>query len=326
MQFVTEQAPGKLNLALDVLSKRPDGYHEMRMLMQTVRLCDTVTLRLTPSGPWQLTCCDEAGQPGRLPQGPENLAYRAAELFCRAIGHFPEGLSIEITKRIPMQAGMAGGSADAAAVLRGLNRLYDSRLSQDKLLDLAAQLGSDVPYCVLGGTMLAEGRGEILTPWPQLPSCGFVLCKPALSCPTGALFAALDEMQRAAATRADAAAADETAARSAAAAAQAGLAAPAGAAQAVRRPDFAALRGALERGDLAALGRGLCNVFGPVLAQRHPEVLALQKALLATGALGAQLTGTGSVVFGLYPTFDAARAAADSLRGNDASIFVAGPV
>ena len=183
MQFVTEQAPGKLNLALDVLSKRPDGYHEMRMLMQTVSLCDTVTLRLTPSGPWQLTCCDEAGQPGRLPQGPENLAYRAAELFCRAIGHFPEGLSIEITKRIPMQAGMAGGSADAAAVLRGLNRLYGGALSQAQLLDLAAQLGSDVPYCVLGGTMLAEGRGEILTPWPRLPSCGFVLCKPAFSCP-----------------------------------------------------------------------------------------------------------------------------------------------
>ena len=317
MQFVTEQAPGKLNLALDVLSKRPDGYHEMRMLMQTVRLCDTVTLRLTPSGPWQLTCCDEAGQPGRLPQGPENLAYRAAELFCRAIGHFPEGLSIEITKRIPMQAGMAGGSADAAAVLRGLNRLYDGRLSQDKLLDLAAQLGSDVPYCVLGGTMLAEGRGEILTPWPRLPSCGFVLCKPAFSCPTGALFAALDETQRAAAARAAAAAAaaDETAARSSAV--------PAG--QAIRRPDFAALRGALDGGDLAALGRGLCNVFGPVLAQRHPEVLALQEALLETCALGAQLTGTGSVVFGLYPTVDAAQAAADRLRGNDASIFVAGP-
>lgn len=298
MQFVTEQAPGKLNLALDVLSKRPDGYHEMRMLMQTVRLCDTVSLRLVPTGPWQLTCCDEAGRPGRLPQGPENLAYRAAELFCRAIGHFPEGLSIEITKRIPMQAGMAGGSADAAAVLRGLNRLYDGKLSQDKLLDLAAQLGSDVPYCVLGGTMLAEGRGEILTPWPRLPSCGFVLCKPAFSCPTGALFAALDETQRAAATCADA----------------------------VRRPDFAALRGALERGDLAALGRGLCNVFGPVLAQRHPEVLALQEALLETGALGAQLTGTGSVVFGLYPTFDAARAAAAQLRGNGANIFVAAPV
>lgn len=123
--------------------------------------------------------------------------------------------------------------------------------------DLAAQLGSDVPYCVLGGTMLAEGRGEILTPWPQLSSCGFVLCKPAFSCPTGALFAALDAAQRTAAARADA----------------------------VRRPDFAALRGALERGDLTALGQGLCNVFGPVLAQRHPEVLALQDALLASGAL-----------------------------------------
>lgn len=308
MQFVTEQAPGKLNLALDVLSKRPDGYHEMRMLMQTVSLCDTVSLRLVPTGPWQLTCCDEAGRPGRLPQGPENLAYRAAELFCRAIGHFPEGLSIEITKRIPMQAGMAGGSADAAAVLRGLNRLYDGKLSQDKLLDLAAQLGSDVPYCVLGGTMLAEGRGEILTPWPRLPSCGFVLCKPAFSCPTGALFAALDEAARGAAARSGLAAAD-------------GAAAPG-----VRRPDFAALRGALDGGDLAALGRGLCNVFGPVLAQRHPEVLALQEALLETGALGAQLTGTGSVVFGLYPTFDAARAAAAQLRGNGANIFVAAPV
>ena len=193
---------------------------------------------------------------------------------------------------------MAGGSADAAAVLRGLNRLYGGALSQAQLLDLAAQLGSDVPYCVLGGTMLAEGRGEILTPWPRLPSCGFVLCKPAFSCPTVALFAALDAAQRAAAARADA----------------------------VRRPDFAALRGALERGDLTALGRGLCNVFGPVLAQRHPEVLALQDALLASGALGAQLTGTGSVVFGLYPTVDAARDAADRLRVDDARIFVVGPV
>ena len=146
--------------------------------------------------------------------------------------------------------------------------------------------------------MLAEGRGEILTPWPRLSSCGFVLCKPAFSCPTGALFAALDAAQRAAAARADA----------------------------VRRPDFAALRGALERGDLTALGRGLCNVFGPVLAQRHPEVLALQDALLASGALGAQLTGTGSVVFGLYPTVDAARDAADRLHVDDARIFVVGPV
>ena len=182
--------------------------------------------------------------------------------------------------------------------MRGLNRLYDGALSQARLLDLAAQLGSDVPYCVLGGTMLAEGRGEILTPWPRLSSCGFVLCKPAFSCPTGALFAALDAVQRAAAARTDA----------------------------VRRPDFAALRGALERGDLTALGQGLCNVFGPVLEQRHPEVLALQDALLASGALGAQLTGTGSVVFGLYPTVDAARDAADRLHVDDARIFVVGPV
>lgn len=288
---ITEQAPGKLNLALDVLAKRDDGYHEMRMLMQTVSLCDTVTIAPSAVGVWQLCCCDEAGHLQQFPQGPDNLAWRAAELFCRATGERPQGLSIVIRKRIPMQAGMAGGSADAAAMLRAMNRLYGMPLNTASLCRLALELGSDVPYCVGGGTVLAEGRGEQLTVWPTIPQAGFLLCKPSFRVPTASLFAALDK-----------------------------------APPPQQRPDFDALHQALESGDLMALGTHLCNVFHPLLQATHPEIAQLTRLLQRSGALGAQLTGTGSVVFGIYPNLAAAQRAAAQLHGYVPELYVAQPV
>ena len=180
-------AYAKLNLSLDVLDKRPDGYHEMKMVMQTVTLRDHISLETGTGRPLEMR-----SNLGFLPADEHNLAAAAALALCRETGTDPGGLSIKLDKTIPVCAGMAGGSADAAAVLRGLNQVLGLDLSQARLEEIGALVGSDVPYCVGGGTALAEGRGEILTPLPSLPHCHVVLCKPAFSVSTPELFRALD--------------------------------------------------------------------------------------------------------------------------------------
>ena len=179
MNTLWEPAYAKLNLTLDVLGKRPDGYHELVSVMQTVSLCDDVGVLTQTGAPWELRCA-AAG----VPLDRHNLAWRAAEAFFDEAGLDPNGLTIRINKRIPMQAGLAGGSADAAAVLRALNRRYDGALSDETLLRLAETLGSDVPFCVRGGTALARGRGERLERLPDTPELWFVLCKPETACST----------------------------------------------------------------------------------------------------------------------------------------------
>lgn len=264
MTVLREPAWGKLNLALDVGALRPDGYHEMRMIMQTVTLCDQLTIQLD-TGRWWVN------GPDSLPHDERNLALRAARAFCEATQHTPDGVEITLDKQIPTCAGMGGGSADAAAVLRALQRHYGAPLSQSALLDVAAQVGSDVPFCLRGGTMLAEGRGEVLTPLPALPQCSIVLCKPEFSVSTPALFRALDAQPP------------------------------------VRRPDFDRLIGSL--GDLPVFAAAMENVFEPLLAQQYPELYQIRDTLLENGALGAMLTGTGSVVFGIFDAPDAAEKA-----------------
>ena len=180
-------AYAKLNLSLDVLGKRPDGYHDMRMVMQTVGLTDTLRLETGTGQPLRME-----SNLGFLPADEGNLAAAAALRLCEAAGVDHGGLSIKLDKTIPVCAGMAGGSADAAAVLRGLNKLLGLGLSWERLEEIGALVGSDVPYCVGGGTALAEGRGEILTPLPPLPHCQVVLCKPAFSVSTPELFKTLD--------------------------------------------------------------------------------------------------------------------------------------
>lgn len=188
MSSLTLSAPAKLNLTLDILGTRPDGYHEMEMVMQSVSLCDEIHLHLGFPGGIRA----ESGL-RFLPNDKGNLAVAAAVAFRQATGQSWTDLRISIEKRIPVCAGTAGGSSDAAAVLRGLNLLTNAGLSLQDLARIGAAVGSDVPYCVLGGTALAQGRGETLTPLPALPACLFVLCKPRFSISTPALFREWDK-------------------------------------------------------------------------------------------------------------------------------------
>ena len=274
MSVIEVKAYAKLNLSLDVLGKRPDGYHDMRMVMQTVGLTDQLRLETGTGKPLRMET-----NLGFLPADEHNLAAAAALRLCEAAGVEHGGLSIRLRKTIPVCAGLAGGSADAAAVLRGLNQLLGLGLSGQRLAEIGAQVGSDVPYCVMGGTALAEGRGEVLTPLPPLPPCHVVLCKPAFSVSTPELFKALDGCRI------------------------------------CRRPDTAGLLAALEGGDLPEVARRMYNVFEDVLpSRRAQEIDAIKNVLIQHGALGASMSGTGPTVFGLFARREEAEGAWKALR------------
>ena len=274
MPAIEVKAYAKLNLSLDVLGKRPDGYHDMRMVMQTVGLTDQLRLETGTGKPLRMET-----NLGFLPADEHNLAAAAALRLCETTGADHGGLSIRLRKTIPVCAGLAGGSADAAAVLRGLNRLLGLGLSGQRLAEIGALVGSDVPYCVAGGTALAEGRGEVLTPLPPLPACYVVLCKPAFSVSTPELFKALDGCRIR------------------------------------RRPDTAGLLAALEGGDLPEVARRMYNVFEDVLpSRRAQEIDAIKNVLIQHGALGASMSGTGPTVFGLFARREEAEGAWKALR------------
>ena len=281
MKTQTIPAYAKLNLTLDILGKRPDGYHELRMVMQTVSLCDDVTVTLTDGTG---VACRVAG--AELPCDERNLAVKAANAFCEALGYHG-GIDITLTKRIPSGAGLGGGSADAAAVLRALNRWRDYPLSVYALCELGAQIGSDVPFCVLCGTALAEGRGERLTKLPDTPEMFTVICKPDVCFSTPALYAKLDDVALA------------------------------------KRPDTRAMRAALEKGDLEAIGAGLCNVFEQVAIPDHLELNYIKSIMMSYGAYGAQMTGSGSAVYGLFDSFEYAAVACTMLKDNYPQVFIA---
>ena len=183
MTTLYEGAFAKINLTLDVLGKRADGYHDLQSVMQTISIRDDVEIDVGTGKPWRLLCSVEG-----IPTDEKNLAWKAAKSYCDAMGKDPEGLEIRIVKRIPSGAGLGGGSADAAAVLRALNRHYGDPLSVLALAELGAQVGSDVPFCVVGGTAMVEGRGERLRKLPDMPDCLFVVCKPDFSVSTPELY------------------------------------------------------------------------------------------------------------------------------------------
>lgn len=281
-----EPAYAKLNLTLDVLGHREDGYHELNMVMQSVSLCDKVTLRLTEEAGIRLSTAW-----GFLPTDERNLAVIAARAFARETGANLNGLHIQLEKHIPVCAGTAGGSSDGAAVLRGLNHLLGTGLTPEELARLGEQVGSDVPYCVLGGTMLAQGRGERLTRLPSLPDCHIVMSKPAFSVSTGELFHQVDSVKLRC------------------------------------RPDTAGVLAALEQQDLPGVARRLYNVFTDALpANRAAVVLDIQNTLIQEGALGACLSGTGPTVFGLYEERAAAERAWELLRPAHRETFLVRPV
>ena len=296
MEILTESAFAKLNLTLDVLSRREDGYHDIRSVEQTISLRDDVVLNIGTGRKWALHCYQERVRDGAedtelategYPQDAENLAWKAAEVFFDRTGHDPKGLEIFINKRIPMQAGLGGGSADAAAVLRALNRAYDSALSIPALCELGAQVGSDVPFCVMGGTALVEGRGELLTRLSPAPEFFLVVCKPDFSVSTPELYQALDETFI------------------------------------EKRPDQKAMQLNLQKGDLLGIGGSLCNVFEPVVMQKHFDINYIRSMMYTYGAYGAQMTGSGSAVFGIYDSFEYATVACTMLKDKYSQIFLA---
>lgn len=263
------QAFAKLNLTLDILGRREDGYHDLRMVMQSITLADTLTLEENQGEGLRVSANLRF-----LPTGEKNLAAAAALRFWEALGREPEDLDIRIEKRIPVCAGMAGGSSDAAAVLRALNQRAGEPFSPKELARLGERVGSDVPYCVLGGTALAEGRGEVLTPLPPLPRCWVVACKPDFPISTPELFTQADRVKLR------------------------------------RRPDTAGLVAALEAGDLGGVARRMYNVFEDVLPARlYTRVAEIKNDLIQCGALGANMSGSGPTAFGLFDRLEAAQEA-----------------
>ena len=228
MTTLYEGAFAKVNLTLDVLGKREDGYHDLQSVMQTISIRDDVEIDIGTGKPWKLLCSAEG-----IPTDETNLAWKAAKVYCQALNKDPDGLEIRIVKRIPSGAGLGGGSADAAAVLRALNRHYGEPLSILALAELGAQVGSDVPFCTLCGTAMVEGRGERLRKLPDMPDCIFVVCKPDFSVSTPELYRKIDT-----------------------------VAIPC-------RPDNRAMDTALLSGDLGAVAENVYNVFDPVVTSDH---------------------------------------------------------
>jgi 4-diphosphocytidyl-2-C-methyl-D-erythritol kinase len=285
MTTLYEGAFAKLNLTLDVLGKRPDGYHDIKSVMQAISLRDDIEIDIGTGKPWKLLCDKE-----NIPTDERNLAWKAAKLFFDTTGKDPEGLEIRITKRIPAEAGLGGGSADAAAVLRALNRHYDAPFSLPALAELGGQIGSDIPFCVLCGTAMAEGRGELLRPLPNVPDCIFVVCKPDFSVSTPALYAKIDGKAIA------------------------------------QRPDHRAMESALLAGDLGAVVQNLCNVFDPIVTEDHLELNYIKSIFNSYGAVGYQMTGSGSAVYCIVDNFEYAAVICSMLRENYPQVFIAKPI
>lgn len=285
MTTLYEGAFAKINLTLDVLGKRDDGYHDLQSVMQTISIRDDIEIDVGTGKPWVLHCSMEG-----VPTDERNLAWKAARIFLDTIQKDPEGLEIRITKRIPMEAGMGGGSADAAAVLRALNRHYGNPLSVAALAELGSMVGSDVPFCVLCGTAMVEGRGERVRKLPDMPDCFFVVCKPDFSSSTPELFRKLDEKEI------------------------------------PKRPNNLGLESALLAGDLRKVCENIWNVFDPVVTEEHLEINYIKSLFYNYGAIGYQITGSGSAVFAIVSEFEIAAVICNMLRDSYPLVYIAKPV
>ncbi len=278
MKSIKLRAMAKINLSLDVVGERPDGYHDLRMVMQSVRLCDQISVSPTRAPGVRMKSNLHC-----LPLGGSNLAVKAAELIMEECG-IRSGVFIDLEKNIPVAAGLAGGSSDAAAVLVAMNLLFELGLSEEKLRELGVRLGADVPFCIMRGTALAEGIGEILTPLPALPDCSILLAKPDIHVSTKDVFGALKLSEK------------------------------------TVHPDTDGQVEAVREGDLAGTARLCGNVLESVTEVRYPVIGAIKQTMKARGALAAMMSGSGPTVFGIFEEKSRAEEAADALRkGSDAS-------
>lgn len=269
------QAFAKINLGLDVLGKREDGYHEVRMIMQTIRMYDQLDMRKSVEPGIHLTTNKKY-----IPVDENNLVWRAAKLMMDTCG-IMEGVSIHLHKVIPVAAGMAGGSSDAAATLVGMNRLFHCGLSKEKLMELGVQIGADVPYCVLRGTALAEGIGEKLTVLPPMPDCWILIGKPGISVSTKYVYTTLD-------LNTD-----------------------------TVHPDIDGMKKALEDGNLYGITERMGNVLQDVTIPAYPEVERIKEQMKTLGAVNAMMSGSGPTVFGIFDNEEKAQEACQKLRESE---------
>ncbi len=282
MMHCFESAYAKINLTLDVIAKRADGYHDLKMIMQTVSLRDNLAVRRgTGEGIKTITNL------GYLPDDDRNIAVKAARAFFEATGVNCDGVHIAIEKFIPVAAGLAGGSADGAAVLRALNRLYETNLSLDELCKIGVKVGADVPFCICGGTMLAEGVGEILTPIATIPECTVVLCKPGYGMSTAKVFGSLnvDKIEK--------------------------------------HPDTERVMRAIEAKDISSVAVNMYNVLEEIVATERHDIKKIEEILLSSGALGAIMSGSGSTTFGIFTDEIAAKNAYKKLSAMYKETYIA---
>lgn len=268
------KAYGKINLGLDVLKKRDDGYHQVRMIMQTVGIFDRIDLI------WK-------SQPGikvetnlyYLPNNENNLVYKAAQLLMEEF-HITDGVSIKLKKFIPVAAGMAGGSSDAAAVLFGVNKMFDLGLTAAQLMERGVTIGADVPYCIMRGTALSEGIGEILTPLPPVPQCQVLIAKPNINVSTKFVYEALN----------------------------------ANALRPEQHPDINGLINSIGKRDLYGMAKKMGNVLETVTIKEYPIIQEIKETMMEYGAVGSMMSGSGPTVFGLFTSHRAAQTAYEEMR------------
>ena len=262
MQEMKLKALAKINLGLDVLRRRDDGYHEVRMIMQTLKMYDKITIRKMKEPGIQLK-----SNLFYVPENESNLAYRAARLLMDEF-QVEEGVFIDLQKFIPVAAGMAGGSSDAAAVLYGVNRLFGLKLTKRQLMERGVKIGADVPYCIMRGTVLAEGIGEELTPLPPMPPCKVLVAKPQVSVSTKNVYMNLD---------------------------MAGV---------TKHPEIDAQLEGIREGDLHKIASRMGNVLETVTIPSHPVIAQIREEMMRLGALNAMMSGSGPTVFGLFEDED----------------------
>ena len=269
----------KINLTLDVLNKRDDGYHNVEMIMQTVSLYDMVLVDKTASD------ISISTNLRFLPNNNKNIAYKAADEFFRYTA-LNAGCKIMIHKNIPVAAGLAGGSGNAAAVLCSLDKLYNTGLSTKELEEIGVKLGADVPYCINGGTMLATGIGNVLTPLPKMPQCTILIVKPPISVSTGTIYEAIDNYEI------------------------------------NNRPDNKSMIEALKCGNISSIAEKLSNVMGTVTEEIHPIIRGIRKKMMLNGALGSVMSGSGPTVFGIFPDYETAKKSHDSFYHQFRDVFI----
>lgn len=263
---------GKINLGLDVLRRREDGYHEVRMIMQTVGLYDVLTMKKRKDDKIKMTC-----NLSFLPTDERNLVYKAVKLI-KDKYHIKDGVEINLSKRIPVAAGMAGGSSNCAAALKGMNQLFDLGLSIDELCEIGVTLGADVPYCIWGGTALSEGIGEKLSRVDAMPDCYILIAKPGISVSTAFVYKNLKLKEL------------------------------------TKHPDIDGMLECLKEKDLTGICDRLENVLETVTAREYPIIEKVKKHLMDQGAMGALMSGSGPTIFAIFRDKKTADNALESLR------------